>query len=262
MGVLLLVGMRNIRLLISYDGADFHGWQRQARAHTIQEALESGIARVTGNRVKLYGSGRTDAGVHAAGQVANFKTRCPIPCENLVKALNDSLPAAIRVRDAEEVEGTFHARYNVKAKTYSYRILTAPVCPPFLARYVCHHPYPLNYDWMARAARMVEGEHDFTSFAGSDPAVKRREKKRSGTNVRKIFDSRVLLRNELSLVTYQVRGSGFLYHMVRNIVGTLLEVGAGKLQPEDVVKILEAHDRNKAGATAPASGLCLVRVEY
>lgn len=254
--------MRNIRLLISYDGADFHGWQRQPCLHTIQETLESRIARVTGKPVKLYGSGRTDAGVHAAGQVANFKTACPIPCQNLVKALNDSLPVAIRVRDAEEVDPWFHARFDARVKTYRYRIVTSPVCPPFLARYVYHHPYRLNYDRMSRAARMLEGERDFTSFAGSDPADKRKEKKQSDANIRKIFDSRVLVRNELSLVTYQVCGSGFLYHMVRNIVGTLLEVGSGMLQPEEVVAILDACDRNKAGPTAPASGLCLIRVEY
>jgi len=253
--------MRNIRLVIAYDGADFHGWQRQPHAPTIQEALETAIARITGGPVKLYGSGRTDAGVHAAGQVANFETLCSIPCGSLLKALNGILPAAIRVKEAEEAPVTFHARYNAASKTYRYRILQAPICPPFLARYVYHHPYPLNCRRMAKAARLLEGEHDFTSFAGSDPANKNK-KGQIASNVRQVFKSSLAVRKELSLVVYEVRGSGFLHHMVRNIVGTLLEVGNGKLRPEDLPAILEARDRSQAGATAPACGLCLVRVEY
>ncbi len=253
--------MRNIRLVIAYDGTDFHGWQRQPHATTIQEVLETYITRIVGEKVKLAGSGRTDAGVHAAGQVANFRTACPIPCQNLLKALNDVLPAAIRVRKVEDAAATFHARYNAKSKTYRYRILYAPLSPPFLARYVCHHPCPLDSREMAKAARLLEGEHDFTSFAGTDPA-NRGKQRRKDSNVRKVFESRIRIRKELSLVVYEIRGSGFLHHMVRNIVGTLLEVGSGKLSPEDFRAILEARDRNKAGPTAPASGLCLVRVEY
>ena len=259
---ILWVAMRNIRLLIAYDGADFHGWQRQPHTPTIQEALETRLAKITGGPVTLYGSGRTDAGVHAAGQVANFKTLCPIPCRSLVKALNDALPAAIRVRKAEEAAATFHARYNAASKTYRYRILQAPFCPPFLARYVDHYPYPLNCRRMAKAARLLEGEHDFTSFAGSDPAGKDKRKKREDANVRQVFESRIVTGRTLSLVVYEIRGSGFLYHMVRNIAGTLLEVGNGKLRPEDIPAILEARNRGQAGATAPACGLCLVRVEY
>jgi len=254
--------MRNLRLVIAYDGTDFHGWQRQPRATTIQEVLETRIAKITGEFVKLYGSGRTDAGVHAAGQVANFKTACPIPCTSLVKALNDTLPVAIRVRRAEEAESNFHARYSAKSKTYRYRILQAPVCPPFLARYVYHYPYALKCSRMAKAARALEGEHDFTSFAGADHAGDGQKKKGKNANVRRICESRIRLRKELSLVVYEIHGSGFLHHMVRNIVGTLLEVGNGKLLPEDIRAILDARDRCKAGATAPASGLCLVRVEY
>jgi tRNA pseudouridine38-40 synthase len=253
--------MRNLRLTIAYDGTDFHGWQRQPQAPTIQEALESGIAKITGARASLHGSGRTDAGVHAAGQVANFKTACPIPCLSLVKALNDILPAAIRVRKAEEVPAGFHARYSASAKTYRYRILQAAVCPPFLARYVYHHPYPLDGRRMVQAARLLEGEHDFTSFAGSDPARKEKQRQHD-SNVRQIFHSRIRVRKELQMIVYEIRGSGFLHHMVRNIVGTLLEVGSGKLLPEDVQAILELRDRGKAGATAPASGLWLVKVEY
>ena len=253
--------MRNIRLTLAYDGADFHGWQRQPHAPTIQEEMETRIAGITGRPVTLYASGRTDAGVHAAGQVANFNTECAIPCRSLVKALNDVLPVAIRVRRAEEAAAGFHARYSAKAKTYRYRIYPGAVCPPFLARYVYHHPYPLNVRRMAKAARLLEGEHDFTSFAGSDPA--RRDRNGSSeANVRRIFQSSLMVRKELPLVVYEVRGSGFLYRMVRNVVGTLLEIGSGKLLPEDILAILKARDRRKAGATAPASGLCLMRVEY
>jgi len=253
--------MRNIRLTIAYDGTDFHGWQLQPHAPTIQEALETRIARITGARATLYGSGRTDAGVHAAGQVANFKTGCPIPCTSLVKALNDALPVSIRVRKAEDVPANFHARYNAKAKTYRYRILQEATCPPFLARYVDHHPYALDARRMARAARLLEGEHDFTSFAGSDPA-RRVKELREDSNVRQVFRSRIRVRKELRMIIYEIRGSGFLHHMVRNIVGTLLEVGSGKLLPEDIQAVLEARNRGFAGATAPASGLWLVRVEY
>jgi tRNA pseudouridine38-40 synthase len=253
--------MRNIRLIIAYDGTDFHGWQRQPQASTIQEALETRIEKVTGGRVILYGSGRTDAGVHAAGQVANFKTRCPIPCASLVKALNDILPASIRVRTAEEVPAAFHARYSAKAKTYRYRISQAAICPPFLARYVYHHPYSLDIRRMARAARGLEGEHDFTSLAGSDPARKEKAQP-ADSNVRHVYHSRIKLRKELRLIVYEIRGSGFLHHMVRNIVGTLLEVGSGKLSSDDIPRILDARDRSNAGPTAPASGLWLVKVEY
>jgi len=253
--------MRNIRLVLAYDGTDFHGWQRQPQAPTIQEELEARIAKITGQRVTLYGSGRTDAGVHAAGQVANFRTECPIPCASLVKALNDILPVAIRVRKAEEVPAAFQARYSAKAKTYRYRILQTAICPPFLARYVCHHPYPLDGLRMALAARLLEGEHDFTSFAGSDPARKEKVPPED-SNVRQVFHSRIRVREELQMMVYEIRGSGFLHHMVRNIVGTLLEIGSGKLTPEDIPAILQARDRGKAGPTAPASGLWLVRVEY
>jgi len=253
--------MRNIRLTISYDGTDFHGWQRQPEAPTVQEALETRIAKITGAAVTLYGSGRTDAGVHAAGQVANFTTECSIPCAGLMKALNDILPASIRVRATDEVPADFHARHSVKAKIYRYRILQAPVCPPFLARYVYHHPYPLDCRQMAQAARLLEGEHDFTSFASSDPARKEGARQ-EGSNLRKVFRSRIAARKKLRVIVYEIRGSGFLHHMVRNIVGTLLEVGSGKLSPDDIPAIIRARDRGKAGATAPASGLWLVRVEY
>jgi tRNA pseudouridine38-40 synthase len=269
--------MRNIRLIISYDGTDFHGWQRQPHAPTVQACLEGAIAKLVGERVQVWGSGRTDAGVHALNQVANFKTDCRIPCENLVKALNDVLPPTVRIKGAQEVDADFHARYDVRAKTYRYRILQAPLCSPFLWRFVFHYPFPLDRARMAEAARLLEGERDFTSFAGlvgegsalplppGQAAAQRASLPlREGPSgmVRRIYESRVLWRPRTSLLIYEVRGSGFLHHMVRNLVGTLIEVGRGKFAPQDMLRILTARDRAKAGPTAPAQGLCLVRVEY
>jgi tRNA pseudouridine38-40 synthase len=252
--------MRNICLVIAYDGTDFHGWQRQPNAPTVQACLEAAAKRIIREPVQVWGSGRTDAGVHALNQVANFKTACPIPCENLVKALNAVLPPTVRVKEAHEVSDKFHARYDVRRKTYRYRILQAPVCSPFLWRFVCHHPYPLDRRRMTEAAPLFEGEHDFTSFAGSEGHIEGSEEAKSA--VRKMFRSRLLWRPRTSLLVYEVCGSSFLHHMVRNIVGTLMEVGKGRLAPQDVVRILEARDRTLAGPTAPAQGLCLVKVEY
>src|SRR5208337_297124 len=277
--------MRNIRLLIAYDGTDFHGWQRQSNALTVQECLESAINRTLGEKAQVWGSGRTDAGVHALNQVANFKTDCPIPCENLVKALNDALPTTVRIKDAHEVSAKFHARYDVRSKTYRYRILQAPVCSPFLWRFVWHYPFPLDSERMAEAAKLFEGEHDFTSFAAVDgsPAEEDRQglsqariapPQDSGSGhrpaahkvetemVRRIFASRILHHPRTSMLIYEVSGNGFLHHMVRNMVGTLMEVGRGKLEPSGIIRILKARDRSMAGPTAPAQGLCLLRVEY
>ncbi|PYV20454.1 MAG: tRNA pseudouridine(38-40) synthase TruA, partial [Acidobacteria bacterium] len=183
--------------------------------------------------------------------MANFKTASPIPCANLLKALNDLLPPTVRVRDAREVPDGFHARYDARWKTYRYRILQSPICPPFISRFVCHHPYPLDHRSMAEAARLVEGQHDFTSFAASPAhaaegdAEAKSDDARSTvrTMARTIFSSRLLWRPRTSLLIYEVRGNGFLHHMVRNIVGTLLEVGRGKLAPQDLLRILEARDR-------------------
>ena len=252
--------MRNIRLVLAYDGTDFHGWQRQPMAPTLQTCLEEVIARITGGEVHVWGSGRTDAGVHASNQVANFKTDCPIPCQNLLKALNDHLPATVRVKEACEVPPDFHARYDVRAKTYRYRILQAPICPPFLWRFVYHLPYALDRSRMSVTARIFEGEHDFTSFAACDGRGE--ESDGPKTMIRRIFRSRLFWRPRTSLLIYEVCGNGFLHHMVRNIVGTLIEVGRGRLATRDVVRILRARDRTLAGPTAPARGLCLMSVEY
>lgn len=249
---------RNLKLVLSYDGSDFSGWQIQPDFPTVQGTLASAIGRITGEKVLPQGSGRTDAGVHALGQVATFTTECSVPAENLVKALNDILPVSIRVLEAAEAPLEFHARKSVRAKTYRYRMYREPICPPFVARYVWHYPYVLDEDAMMRAAALVVGEHDFTSFAAVDPERGRDDSEVN--NIRRISASTwKAVGKEL---IYTVRGNGFLHHMVRNLVGTFVLVGKATLQPEDMVRILAAKDRSAAGATAPASGLYLVQVDY
>jgi tRNA pseudouridine38-40 synthase len=250
--------MRNLKLILSYDGSEFAGWQVQPGDATVQGTLASAIGRVTGEKVLPQGSGRTDAGVHALAQVVTFVTESSVPTMNFVKALNDVLPASVRVLEVTEAAADFHARHSARAKTYRYRIYRAAICPPFLARYVWHYPYPLDEPAIVRAAELVEGERDFTSFAAVDP-----ERGRQGvpvSNLRRIFSSSWDRRGEEFV--YTVRGSGFLHHMVRNLVGTFILVGKETLQPEDLTRILEARNRSAAGATAPASGLYLVNVEY
>jgi tRNA pseudouridine38-40 synthase len=278
--------MRNLKLILSYDGSDFSGWQVQPQATTVQGTLASAIGRITGEKVLPQGSGRTDAGVHALAQVVTFVTESSVPTGNFVKALNDILPASVRVLEVTEVAPDFHARHSAHAKTYRYRIHRAAICPPFLARYVWHFPFPLDEQAIVRAATLVEGEHDFTSFAAVDPergmrqtlnhedhpsaslrasSVSRRNPEVPAevspvSNVRRIFSSS--WERQGDEFVYTVRGSGFLHHMVRNLVGTFILLGKRTLQAEDLTRILEARNRSAAGATAPASGLYLVNVEY
>jgi len=219
------------------------------------------IQRLTAETVLPQGSGRTDAGVHAIAQVASFQSTSSIPLDNFVKALNSLLPESIRVLSAEEVPADFHARHCARAKTYEYRIYRGNICPPFLAKYVYHHPYPLDEEAMKQAAALVIGEHDFTSFAAVDPDRSRSsEADCTPENVRTIFVSAWERRGEELI--YIVRGNGFLHHMVRNLVGTFLTVGKGSLAPDDIGRILDARNRSAAGATAPARGLYLMSVEY
>lgn len=258
--------MRNLRLTIAYDGSEFSGWQVQPRRATIQGILADVLENITNERRLPQGSGRTDAGVHALAQVATVGIESPIPCRGLQIALNDRLPASIRILTVDEVPGDFHARKSAKAKTYRYRINRGDVCPPFLARYVYHHPYPLTEQVMIDSAQLVEGEHDFTSFAAVDPEARNApggapERDEPRSNVRTIFCSRWFREDDEFI--YQVRGSGFLHHMVRNLVGTFLLVGKGSLRPDDIPRILRAQNRSaNPGATAPASGLYLMNVEY
>ncbi len=235
---------RRIRITLSYDGTDFHGWQVQPEPNTIQGILETIVEGIEGKHVHVAGSGRTDAGVHAHAQVAAFTLENPIPPDNLLRAINRLLPPAIRILSAAEVHPDFHPRFDSIAKTYRYTMQRTYPCSPFEYRYVYHHPYPLDEEKMISAARLFEGEHDFTRFAAKD--------NRSCSKVRTIFLS-TLERSGDKLV-YTVRGSGFLKHMVRNLVGTLIEVGRGNLDGSKIPR--------KCGATAPARGLALVSVEY
>jgi tRNA pseudouridine38-40 synthase len=251
--------MRNLKVTLAYDGTDFSGWQVQPDAVTVQGTLASAIGRITGEKVLPQGSGRTDAGVHALAQVMTFVTESSVPTENFLRALNDILPKSVRVLDVVEMPPEFHARHSARAKTYRYRIYRESICSPFLARYVWHYPYAIYEPAMARAATLVVGEHDFTSFAAVDPG-KTESEAGAVSNVRTIFSSGWERSGE-DLV-YTVRGSGFLHHMVRNLVGTFILVGKGTLEVDDVTSILEARQRSAAGATAPASGLYLVEVKY
>lgn len=240
------------KLVLAYDGTDFHGWQVQPDRITVQGLLRDALARITGEEVLPQGSGRTDAGVHALGQVASFALLAPIPEDNLVRALNRILPAAIRVLSAARVANDFHARHSAQAKTYEYRIFRETICPPWQARYVYAFHTSLDVDAMKRCARMVLGEHDFTSFAASDSDA--------CSHVRCLDISEWT--EEHALLFYRVRGNGFLHHMVRNLVGTFLEVGRGNLAETEIPVILAARSRDQAGPTAPARGLFLVNVDY
>jgi tRNA pseudouridine38-40 synthase len=254
--------VRNLKVILSYDGSDFAGWQVQPGRSTVQGALATAIGRLTGEKVLPQGSGRTDAGVHALAQVATFSTAAAIPVENWVGALNDLLPASIRVLEVSVAAPEFHARKSARAKTYRYRILRSAICPPFLSRYVWHYPYPLEEAAMVAAAGVVLGEHDFTSFAAVDPerAERLAASDQGTTNIRTIFAS--AWTRDGDELNYTVRGGGFLHHMVRNLVGTFLLVGKGSVNLADLRRILEARERSAAGPTAPASGLYLVGVEY
>jgi len=247
--------MRRIRITVSYDGTGYHGWQLQPQLVTIQGALEGVLSEIEGRRVHVDGSGRTDAGVHALAQVAAFTLANPIPLPNLKKAMNRLLPQDIRVLETAEAAASFHPRYDATAKTYEYRMLRTELCPPFERNYVYHYPYPLDEVRMMQAARQLEGEHDFTAFAATDPIDGLGRSK-----VRCIFSS--CLTREGDRLIYRVRGSGFLKHMVRNIVGVLLEAGKGNLAPADIEARLQPGCGIPAGPTAPARGLFLVGVEY
>lgn len=247
--------MRRIKIQLSYDGTDYHGWQVQPDLETIQGALERVISEIEGKPVVVSGSGRTDAGVHALTQVAAFNLDNPIPAGNLLRAMNRLLPRDIRIVHAEETRLDFHPRFEAKAKTYEYRIFRGEICSPFERRYVYHHPYPLRIEDMIDSAPLLEGEHDFTAFAATD------ERDELGASkVRTIFCSRLSL--ETDRLIYRVTGSGFLKHMVRNIVGVLLEIGKGNIDRVGLIARLEPGCAIPPGPTAPARGLFLISVEY
>ncbi len=243
---------RNLKLTIEYEGTRYHGWQIQPNGVTIQEKIEEVLLRLTGKRPKVIGSGRTDAGVHAEGQVAHFKTESPIDCTSLQRGLNGLLPDDIVINKVEEVPDDFHARFSAKGKTYRYVILNRSYPTAFERERCWQISFSLNLDAMKEAAAILSGRHDFSAFQASDCSA--------GHPNREI--RRIEIQEKGEWVTVIVSGDAFLKHMVRNIVGTLIEVGRDKLTPADMRDILESRDRTKAGPTAPARGLFLVAVDY
>ncbi len=275
--------MRNIKLTLAYDGTEFHGWQLQPGVPTIQGTLADVARKITQEKVFIHGASRTDAGVHALGQVAHFKTQSGLTALEFQRAFNALLPPQIRVMEAEEVGPDFHARWQSLAKTYQYRIFRGRVLLPFEHRRVLHYPWPLDESSMTEAARMFEGEHDFTSFAASSGSE---EDDRDRHAVREIYRSEIVRFSQRPScgdgvmagssaqqgsgagapasdeLIYIVRGKSFLRYMVRKIVGTLLDVGKGKMLPSDIPALFESRDRSRSGPTVPPDGLYLVSLEY
>lgn len=247
--------MRRIKLHVAYDGTDFHGWQVQPGLETIQSHLETIFAGIEKKYVHVAGSGRTDAGVHALAQVAAVSIANPIPVLNLGLAINRLLPPGIRVTSVEEAEATFHPRFDAVSKTYEYRIWRGDLVSPFLQRYVHHHPYPMSDASFCEAASLFVGEFDFSAFAAAD------DRDASGrSKVRRIFSSTAARTGDL--LVYRVTGSGFLKHMVRNIVGTLMEAGKGNLDADRIRWFLTGPRGARATPRAPAKGLFLIQVDY
>jgi tRNA pseudouridine38-40 synthase len=266
--------MSNWKLTLSYDGTHFHGWQIQPGLPTVQGTLRHALAQLTGENTLPHGSGRTDTGVHALGQVVTVALDADIPSDNLFRSLNRILPRSIRVLSAEIVPDAFHARFSARRKTYEYRIfeqrllhsdgnpLPQRFCSPFVAPYAWEYRWPLAFDLMQQAAESLIGTYDFTSFAASDPDLSQRTNTAAPlpNPIRTIYSSTWL--REDGLLVYRVNGSGFLHHMVRNIVGTLTDIGRGAIPPNTLPAILAARDRTAAGPTAPPQGLYLVSVDY
>jgi tRNA pseudouridine38-40 synthase len=249
------------KLVLAYDGTDFRGWQVQPGLPTIQGELAAAIERVCSERTLPQGSGRTDAGVHALAQVASVALESPIPAPNLLRALNRTLPASIRVLQTTHAPSSFHARHAAVAKQYEYRIYRGEICPPELARYVYDLAWPLDIAAMQHAAPLVLGMHDFSSFAAVDPdRTARMAADPDIDNVRTLTHSS--WREEGNTLVYTVRGNGFLHHMVRNLVGTFLEIGRGYRRAADLPALIASRNRMAAGATAPARGLFLHSVSY
>ena len=244
--------MRNIKLTIEYDGKDFNGWQAQPNKLNIQGTIEKAIESIVGHEVNLTASGRTDAGVHALGQVANFKTTSEIPIEKIAIAINSRLKKSIRIKDAEEVDERFHSRLSCKKKTYRYVINNSKQGTAIYRNLEYHVSNDLDINKMNEAVKFFEGEHDFKAFKASGTSSK--------NSVRTIYNARVYKKDERVFI--ELTGSGFLYNMVRIICGTLVEVGFGKLKPEDISGIIKTQKRENAGKTLPAHGLYLVNVEY
>lgn len=244
--------MRNIKLIIEYDGASYHGWQRQDNALSVQEVMEKAITRLTGVECSLNASGRTDVGVHAIGQVANFITQSTVPADRFSYAINSLLPVDIVVKKSEQVPMAFHSRFSAKGKKYKYIILNSPIRSALMRNRAYFVPEILDLDAMKEALQHFKGEHDFVAFMASGSSVK--------STVRTVFD--ISLERDGDLIELKISGNGFLYNMVRIIAGTLVEVGKGKIKPSQIQTIIKARNRKMAGITAPAHGLYLVEVYY
>ena len=251
--------MRHFKLTIAYDGTDFHGWQIQSNKPTIQGEVVNVLRRITQESIILHGAGRTDAGVHALGQVASFRTQSALCAGEFQRALNALLPPAIRIVAAEEVGPDFHARWSARVKIYRYRLYRGKVVPPMIWRYVLHYPFPLDEDAMRAAAARFVGTHDFASFAASTGSE---EDDKERSTEREIYSSELVRTADNEELVFTVRGRSFLRYMVRKMVGTLLDIGRGKLKPEDIDHLYKLRDRSKSGPTVPAQGLCMVAVEH
>ena len=244
--------MRNIKLTIEYDGKDFNGWQKQPTKLNVQGTIEQAIKQITGEDIELNASGRTDAGVHALGQVANFKTNSKIPIEKFAIAINSKLKRSIVIKKAEEVDERFHSRLSCKRKTYRYIINNSPEGTAIYRNLETHIPQKLDAEKMKKAIKYFEGEHDFRAFKASGTSSK--------SSVRTIYEANVYQKNEKIMI--ELTGNGFLYNMVRIIAGTLVEVGLGKIEPEKITEIIQDGKRENAGKTLPPNGLYLVKVMY
>ncbi len=273
--------MTHWKITLAYNGTGFHGWQVQPGLLTVQGTLAGALHRITGEHLLPQGAGRTDAGVHALGQVASFALSCRLPPENLQRALNRVLPAGVRVTSVRRVPESFHARHSARGKVYEYRIFerrpgASPagqpqerICSPFLAPFVWDCRWPLNLKAMDQAAQLLLGTHDFSAMAASSgPAGSIDEEPAPGEDRARSMPNPVKTIHEAGwtrtddLLVFRIRGSGFLHHMVRNLVGTLVDIGRGSLAVDDLPRILASRDRAQAGPTAPASGLFLVEVHY
>ena len=250
--------MRYFKLIIAYDGTDFHGWQMQSNKPTIQGEIVNVLRRITQENVQLHGAGRTDAGVHALGQIGSFRTQSTLSAGEFQRALNALLPPTIRIVAAEEVGPDFNARWSARGKMYRYRLYRGKVVSPVLWRYVLHYPFPLDEDAMRDASARFVGMHDFASFAASTGSE---EDDKERSTEREIYSTELVRSADGEELVFTVRGRSFLRYMVRKIVGTLLDVGRGKLKPDDIDRLYELKDRSKSGPTVPPQGLCMVSVE-
>jgi tRNA pseudouridine38-40 synthase len=246
--------VRTLKLTVQYDGTDYIGWQRQESGASIQGVLEEVLARIEGQTVTVHGAGRTDAGVHATGQVASVRLSSPLDEETLARALNANLPPTVRVSHVERAADDFHARFNAVSKTYEYRIWNGPAVPPFLRLYAWHVPQPLNIDVLQSGSAAIVGTHDFAAFQGSGSVVH--------STVRTVTSSKWRQYDPDGFLVFEITGEGFLRHMVRSLVGTLVEAGLGRRPVDDVSRLLTCPDRSSAGRTAPPLGLFLTKVTY